>query len=68
VRGSGRLRQEAYIYGYFTCPKVLELALHDGVDPRTACGSGRRPANPSTFDTVDEVFDAFEASFATWWT
>jgi formate C-acetyltransferase len=35
----GAFGKEAYILtGYFNLPKVLEIALHDGVDPRT----GRR--------------------------
>ena len=36
---TGCFGKEAYILtGYFNLPKLLELALHDGVDPRT----GRR--------------------------
>ena len=32
----GAFGKEAYILtGYFNLPKVLELALHNGVDPRT---------------------------------
>ena len=34
---TGAFGKEAYILtGYFNLPKVLELTLHDGVDPRTA--------------------------------
>ena len=40
----GAFGKEAYILtGYFNLPKVLELALHDGVDPRT--GQPARPAH-----------------------
>jgi formate C-acetyltransferase len=58
----GAFGKEAYILtGYFNLPKVLELALHDGVDPRTGVRLGPATGNPSTFDTFDDVFDAFEA-------
>jgi len=41
VRRGRRLRKEAFILtGYFNLAKVLELALNDGVDPRTAGNSG----------------------------
>jgi formate C-acetyltransferase len=56
----GAFGKEAYILtGYFNLPKVLEITLHDGVDPRT----GRRLApaigGPVTFATFDELFAAF---------
>jgi len=51
LRRVGAFGKEAYILtGYFNLPKVLELALHDGVDPRSgkrlglATGKGRRSA------------------------
>ena len=40
----GAFGKEAYILtGYFNLPKVLELTLHNGVDPRT--GQAARPAD-----------------------
>ena len=45
----GAFGKEAYILtGYFNLAKVLELALHDGVDPRTGTASARRPERPRT--------------------
>ena len=40
---TGAFGKEAYILtGYFNLPKMLELALHDGVDPRTGRRLGPR--------------------------
>ena len=43
---AGAFGKEAFILtGYFNLPKMLELALHDGVDPCTGVrSSGREPA------------------------
>ena len=44
---TGAFGKEAFILtGYFNLVKVLELALHDGIDPRTrqAAGPAHRPA------------------------
>ena len=58
---TGAFGKEAYILtGYFNLPKVLEIALNNGVDPRTGKTHrhrDRRPARRSR--TYDEVFDAY---------
>ncbi|BDU74093.1 trans-4-hydroxy-L-proline dehydratase [Mesoterricola silvestris] len=55
----GAFGKEAYILtGYFNLPKMLELALHDGVDPRTGRVLGPRTGRPATFE---EAMAAFEA-------
>lgn len=57
----GAFGKEAYILtGYFNLPKVLELALHDGVDPRTGLRLGPRTGDPARFASSDELFAAFE--------
>ena len=57
----GAFGKEAYILtGYFNLPKVLELALHDGVDPRTGVRLGPATGNPSELSTFDDLFHAFE--------
>jgi trans-4-hydroxy-L-proline dehydratase len=57
----GAFGKEAYILtGYFNLPKVLELALHDGVDPRTGERLGPSTGNPSSLATVEDLFRAFE--------
>ncbi len=50
---SGAFGKEAYILtGYFNLPKVLELALHDGVDPRTGRQLGPATGDPADFAIV----------------
>lgn len=57
---TGAFGKEAYILtGYFNMPKVLELALHDGVDPRTGKQLGPRTGAADTFAGFDDLFAAF---------
>ena len=57
----GAFGKEAYILtGYFNLPKVLELALHDGVDPRTRVRLGPPTGVPAGFGAFDDLFRAFE--------
>lgn len=56
----GAFGKEAYILtGYFNLPKVLELTLHDGVDPRDGRRLGPATGDPITFATFDALFGAF---------
>jgi formate C-acetyltransferase len=58
----GAFGKEAYVLtGYFNLPKVLELALHDGVDPRTGRRLGPPTGSPESLASFDAVFAAFEA-------
>ncbi len=58
----GAFGKEAYILtGYFNLPKVLELALHDGVDPRTGRRLGPATGTPDSLASFDDVFAAFES-------
>jgi formate C-acetyltransferase len=57
----GAFGKEAYILtGYFNLVKLLELALHDGVDPRTSRQLGPRTGAAASFQSFDELFEAFE--------
>lgn len=57
----GAFGKEAYILtGYFNLPKMLELALHDGVDARTGVRLGPSTGDPATWKSIDDVFTAFE--------
>ncbi len=54
---TGAFGKEAYILtGYFNLPKLLELALHNGLDPRTGKQLGPQTGSPASFD---DVFAAF---------
>jgi len=57
---SGAFGKEAYILtGYFNLPKVFEITLHDGVDPRTGKRIGLETGDPEAFRTFDELFEAY---------
>ena len=59
---TGAFGKEAYILtGYFNLVKILELTLHDGVDPRTGRQLGPRTGGPETFGSFDALFEAFDA-------
>jgi pyruvate formate-lyase/glycerol dehydratase family glycyl radical enzyme len=56
----GAFGKEAYILtGYFNVPKMLELALHDGADPRTGAQLGPRTGALSALRSFDDLFAAF---------
>ncbi|MGI6172503.1 MAG: pyruvate formate lyase family protein [Christensenellales bacterium] len=44
--------------GGFSLPKMLELALHDGIDPLTGRQIGLRTGDPADFDTFDDLKNA----------
>ena len=56
----GAFGKENYnLTGYFSMPKVLEIALHNGVDPRTGRRIGLETGDPPQFQTFDELFAAY---------
>jgi len=58
---TGAFGKEAYILtGYFNLVKILELTLHDGVDPRTGVQLGLKTGKAESFDDFDRLFAAFE--------
>jgi formate C-acetyltransferase len=57
---TGAFGKESYILtGYFNMPKVLELTLNNGVDPRTGKQIGLETGDTTGFETFDELFDAY---------
>jgi len=57
----GAFGKEAYILtGYFNLPKVFEITLNNGVDPRTGKQIGLVTGAPQGFATFEELFAAFE--------
>jgi formate C-acetyltransferase len=58
---TGCFGKEAYVLtGYLNVPKILELALNNGVDPLTDKKIGPRTGNPAAFDNFDELYNAFD--------
>ena len=57
----GAFGKEAYILtGYFNIPKILEMTLHNGMDPRTGRQIGLQTGDPRQFESFDELLAAFE--------
>jgi len=58
---TGAFGKEAYILtGYLNVPKLLELALCNGVDPLSGKLVGVKTGDPMTFETLDDLYEAFE--------
>jgi pyruvate formate-lyase/glycerol dehydratase family glycyl radical enzyme len=46
--------------GYFSMPKVLEITLNSGVDPRTGRKIGLETGDPAQFDSFQELLEAYD--------
>jgi len=58
---TGCFGKEAYLlHGYLNTPKILELALNDGVDPETRRAIGLRTGAPELFSGYEALYAAFE--------
>jgi trans-4-hydroxy-L-proline dehydratase len=58
---TGAFGKESYILtGYFNMPKVLEITLHNGVDPRTGGQIGISTGNPAEFTSFDAFLEAYK--------
>jgi pyruvate formate-lyase/glycerol dehydratase family glycyl radical enzyme len=58
---AGSFGRECYILtGYFNLPKILELALNDGIDPRTGDRLGPPTGSAAELTTFEKVYEAFE--------
>ncbi len=57
----GAFGKESYILtGYFNMPKILELTLNNGTDPRTGKKIGLETGDPTQFKSFDELVTAYE--------
>ena len=57
----GAFGKEAYILtGYFNLVKILELTLHNGIDPRTGKQLGLQTGGSDSLRSFDRLFDAFK--------
>ena len=58
---TGAFGKESYILtGYFNLPKVLEITLNNGKDPRTGQMLGTRTGDAEGFTSFDQLIDAFQ--------
>jgi pyruvate formate-lyase/glycerol dehydratase family glycyl radical enzyme len=56
----GAFGKEAYILtGYLNMPKIFEIALNNGVDPRTGDRIGIETGDPLGFQSFDSLLDAY---------
>jgi formate C-acetyltransferase len=60
----GAFGKEAYILtGYFNMPKLLELALHEGVDRRTGKRVGPNTGKVTDFNDFEDIYEAWKNQF-----
>ncbi|MCD6291629.1 MAG: glycyl radical protein, partial [Anaerolineae bacterium] len=56
----GAFGKENYnLTGYFNMPKILELTLNNGVDPRTGKQIGLQTGDPTQFQSFDDLLEAY---------
>jgi len=57
---TGAFGKEAYILtGYLNVPKILELALNNGMDPISGEQLGPETGDPNLFESFDKLYGAF---------
>ncbi len=58
---AGIFGKEAYILtGYFNLVKVLEIVLHNGIDPTSGQQIGFKTGDPTSFHTFEQLLSAYE--------
>ena len=58
---TGAFGKESYILtGYFNLVKVLEITLHNGVDPNSGIQIGIVTGDPPSFNSYEEFFEAYK--------
>ena len=56
----GAFGKEAYVLtGYLNVPKILEVTLHNGIDPVSGRKVGLETGDPRSFGSYDELYAAF---------
>ncbi len=61
----GAFGKENYnLTGYFNMPKVFEITLNNGVDPRTGKRIGLETGDPTQFESFSELFEAYRKQLA----
>ncbi len=56
----GAFGKEAYLLtGYLNNPKILEITLHNGIDPETGKKIGIETGDPRNFKSYEELYEAW---------
>ncbi|MFW9838004.1 MAG: pyruvate formate lyase family protein, partial [Candidatus Thorarchaeota archaeon] len=53
-------KESCILTGYCNWPKILEITLHNGSDPRTGEKVGIKTGDPTGFNSFDELFSAYK--------
>ncbi|MFX1482805.1 MAG: trans-4-hydroxy-L-proline dehydratase [Promethearchaeota archaeon] len=53
-------KESCILTGYCNWPKILEITLHNGTDPRTGEMVGIKTGDPTEFKSFDELFSAYK--------
>ena len=54
-------KESCVLTGYMNWPKILEITLHAGIDPRTGRRLGPETGDPRSFASYADLFDAYHA-------
>jgi pyruvate formate-lyase/glycerol dehydratase family glycyl radical enzyme len=54
-------KESCTLTGYINWPKILELACHDGLDPRTGVQTGPHTGDAREFQSFAQLFQAYQA-------
>ncbi len=57
-------KESCTLTGYINWPKIFELAMNDGRDPKTGRQLGPNTGDPRDFTTFDELFEAYKRQLA----
>ncbi|HRC96392.1 MAG TPA: pyruvate formate lyase family protein, partial [Coprothermobacter proteolyticus] len=58
---TGCFGREAYILtGYFNLPKIVEITLNNGIDPKTGTKLGMETGDPRDFESFEDLMAAFQ--------
>ena len=52
-------KESCVLTGYMNWPKILEITLHNGIEPRSGMQLGPQTGDPRSFTSFDELFDAY---------
>ena len=56
----GAFGKEAYLLtGYLNTPKILEITLHNGIDPETGKTLGLKTGDPRAFTSFEQIYEAW---------
>lgn len=53
-------KESCILTGYCNWPKILEITLHNGIDPRSGERVGIETGDPTKFKSFDELFTAYK--------